>query len=326
MRTADQPGVMRRLGRRSGEPRRGHAHLLDAARLDEAAEFAWSLYLYVWISGLLGVVRDWMAELLERAERDGTPLAPRTEAIALYFTRAMAYWQDPGVDVLPGLQSSAALFEQSGDQASAALAGVSMALAYLSAPTGPELPSARAALEASLAGFREARRCLGSGDGPGHARPRRPGHPRMSRGAANGSTRASGWRRPPGEMLGIVIAQHHRGWPKFLAGDIDGRRAGLRRGAGHLARDAPRRRHRVRARGPRGGPRRAAQRGADRSAAGRCAAPPPSRRDREPGRASTPTLPLVDGLREGGASEVLDAAMASGADLPVSEVVARVTD
>ena len=25
-----------------------------------------------------------------------------------------------------------------------------------------------------------------------------------------------------GEMLGIVIAQHHRGWPKFLAGDIDG--------------------------------------------------------------------------------------------------------
>ena len=50
------------------------------------------------------------------------PLAPRTEAIALYFTRAVAYWQDPGVDVLPGLQSSAALFEQSGDQASAALA------------------------------------------------------------------------------------------------------------------------------------------------------------------------------------------------------------
>ena len=25
-----------------------------------------------------------------------------------------------------------------------------------------------------------------------------------------------------GEMLGIVIAQHHRGWPKFLGGDIDG--------------------------------------------------------------------------------------------------------
>src|ERR1043166_2722194 len=27
------------------------------------------------------------------------------------------------------------------------------------------------------------------------------------------------------EMLGIVIAQHHRGWPKFFAGGIDGAEA-----------------------------------------------------------------------------------------------------
>ena len=92
-------------------------HLLDSSRLDEAAEYAWSLYLYLWIDGLLGAVRTWMTELLARAERDGIPLAPRTEAIALYFTRAVAYWQDPGVDVLPGLQSSAALFDESGDPA-----------------------------------------------------------------------------------------------------------------------------------------------------------------------------------------------------------------
>ena len=68
----------------------------------------------------------------------------------------------PGVDVLPGLQSSAALFDavrRPGERAPSPR--VSVALAYLSAPTGPDLPSARAALEASLAGFREARRCRG---------------------------------------------------------------------------------------------------------------------------------------------------------------------
>ena len=70
--------------------RRSCATCSIRSRLDEAAEYAWSLYLYLWIGGLLGVVRNWMAELLERAERDGIPLAPRTEAIALYYTRAVA--------------------------------------------------------------------------------------------------------------------------------------------------------------------------------------------------------------------------------------------
>ena len=67
MRTADQPGVMRRLDAEAENLAAVMRHLLDAARLDEAAEYAWSLYLYLWIGGLLGVVRDWMTELLERA-------------------------------------------------------------------------------------------------------------------------------------------------------------------------------------------------------------------------------------------------------------------
>ncbi len=110
--------------RRGREPRVGHAaparlargraSSLDAPSPTSAAEYAWSLYLYLWTGGLLGVVRDWMTELLARAERDGIPLAPRTEAIALYFTRAVAYWQDPGFDAAAGLERSAELFDAVG--------------------------------------------------------------------------------------------------------------------------------------------------------------------------------------------------------------------
>ncbi|MET0828741.1 MAG: DUF4062 domain-containing protein, partial [Microbacterium sp.] len=163
MRTSEQITIVRRLDAEAENLAAVMRHLLDSSRLDDAAEYGWSLYLYLWIGGLLGVVRHWMAELLEIAQRDGIPLAPRTEAIALYYTNAIAYWQDPSGDVLPGLQSSASLFDESGDRASAALTRVSIALAYLTAPTGPDLASARAALEEGLAGF------TGAGDVWGQA-------------------------------------------------------------------------------------------------------------------------------------------------------------
>jgi predicted ATPase len=324
MRTADQPGVMRRLDAEVENLGAVMRHLLDAGRLDEAAEFAWSLYLYVWISGLLGVVRDWMAELLERAERDGTPLAPRTEAIALYFTRAIAYWQDPGVDVLPGLKSSAALFEQSGDQASAALAGVSIALAYLSAPNGPELTSARDALEASLAGFREA------GDAWGQAMVLVTlGRVDLATedvgGAAKRFDESFKLASSAGEMLGIVIAQHNRGWPKFLAGDIDGAELDF---AEALDTSLAMRHDEGIAYGLEGlAAVRAAQGDAEQTGLLLGASQRLRRRTGIVNLAGfTSYAPLVEGLRASGASEVLDAAMATGADLPVTEVVARVTD
>ena len=65
MRGSDQLAWMRRLDAEAENLASVMRHLLDAARLDEAAEYAWSLYLYLWIGGLLGVVRDWMAELLD---------------------------------------------------------------------------------------------------------------------------------------------------------------------------------------------------------------------------------------------------------------------
>jgi hypothetical protein len=221
MRASDQLVWMRRLDAEAENLASVMRHLLDQSRLDEAAEYAWALYLYLWIAGLLGVVRGWMDELLRRAAREGIALAPRTEAIALYFTRAIGYWQDPGLDVLPGLQTSADLIDQSGDPASAALARVSVALAHLSAPTGPDLPAARAALEQGLAGF------TGAGDSWGQAMTlvtlgRVDLAMQDIAGAAGRFDESFRLASSAGEMLGIVIAQHHRGWPKLFTGDLAG--------------------------------------------------------------------------------------------------------
>jgi predicted ATPase len=323
MRASDQLSWMRRLDAEAENLAAVMRHLLDASRLDEAAEYAWSLYLYLWIDGLLGAVRTWMTELLERAERDGIPLAPRTEAIALYFTRAVAYWQDPGIDVLPGLQSSAALFDEAGDAASGALARVSVALAYLSAPTGPDLPAARAALEQGLAGF------SGAGDSWGQAMTL------VTLGRIDLATQdvpAAAARfdesyrlaSSAGEMLGIVIAQHHRGWPKLFSGDISGAEEDF---AESLDTSVAMRHDEGIAYGLEGlAGVRAAQ--GDAAGAGLLVGAAQSLR-RRTGLLNPESLnlygPLVDALRANGASETLDAAIAEGGELPVAEVVARVT-
>ena len=323
MRASDQLSWMRRLDAESENLAAVMRHLLDSSRLDEAAEYAWSLYLYLWIDGLLGAVRTWMTELLTRAERDGIPLAPRTEAIALYFTRAVAYWQDPGFDVLPGLQSSAALFDESGDPASGALARVSVALAYLSAPTGPDLPAARAALEQGLAGF------AGAGDSWGQAMTLVT-LGRIDLATQDVSAAAARFDESyrlassAGEMLGIVIAQHHRGWPKLFSGDVDGAEEDF---AESLDTSIAMHHDEGIAYGLEGlAGVRAAQ--GDAARAGLLVGAAQSLR-RRTGLLSPESLnlygPLVDALRANGGSETLDAAIAEGGELPVAEVVARVT-
>ena len=322
MRASDQLGWMRRLDAESENLASVMRHLLDQARLDEAAEYAWALYLYLWIAGLLGVVRDWMDELLTRAERDGIALAPRTEAIALYFTRAVGYWQDPGLDVLPGLQTSADLFDESGDPASAALARVSVALAHLSAPSGPDLPGARAALEQSLAGF------TGAGDSWGQAMTlvalgRIDLAMRDVGGAAGRFDESFRLASSAGEMLGIVIAQHHRGWPKLFSGDLAGAEEDF---AESLDTSVAMHHDEGVAYGLEGlAAVRAAQ--GDAAQAGLLVGAAQSLR-RRTGLLNPAGLalygPLVEALRAGGASETLNAAMAEGADLPVAEVIARV--
>ncbi|SDH61921.1 ATP-binding protein [Microbacterium pygmaeum] len=224
LRSAHQLEWMRRLDAEAENLTGVVRHLLNARRLDEVAEFLWSLYLYVWISGLLGLVRTWMTELLEIATRDDIALPPRTEAIALYFTRANTFWREREVDVIPGLRTSAERFREVGDPAGAALAGVSLALAYLAAPSGPDMGAARSVLEESLAGFGAAHDSWGEamtlvtqgridiagGDVAG---------------AAERFARSLDLATANGELLGIAIAQHHRGWPRFFGGDIAGAEA-----------------------------------------------------------------------------------------------------
>ncbi|MET0782671.1 MAG: AAA family ATPase, partial [Microbacterium sp.] len=323
MRTSEQITIVRRLDAEAENLAAVMRHLLDSSRLDDAAEYGWSLYLYLWIGGLLGVVRHWMAELLEIAQRDGIPLAPRTEAIALYYTNAIAYWQDPSGDVLPGLQSSASLFDESGDRASAALTRVSIALAYLTAPTGPDLASARAALEEGLAGF------TGAGDVWGQAMTlvtlgRIDLATQDVAGAAERFDESFRLASSSGEMLGIVIAQYHRGWPKFYSGDVEGAEEDF---AEALDTSLAMRHDEGIAYGLEGlAAIRAARRDAEHTGLLLGAA---QRLRRRTGLMNPAGLslysPLVDTLRESGRSAALDTAIAVGEGLPVSEVLARVT-
>jgi predicted ATPase len=323
MRGAGELGWMRRLDAEAENLASVMRHLLDVGRLDEAAEYAWSLYLYLWIGGLLGVVRDWMAEILERAERDGIRLAPRTEAIALYYTRAVAYWQEPDLDVRPGLERSAALFDEAADPFGASLARVSLALGHLTAPGAPDVVTARAVLERSLDGFAEA------GDAWGQAM----AHVTLGRidlavndmpGAAMHFDESYRLAASSGEMLGLVIAQHHRGWPKLYTGDIRGAEEDFAESLDtSLAMDHDE----GIAYGLQGltGVR-AAQGDAEQTGVLLGAA---QRVRRRTGLVNTAgfTLegPLVQALREHGDAAALDAAAAEGAQLPVAEVIARVT-
>jgi predicted ATPase len=328
LRGPGQLGWMRRLDAESENLASVMRYLLDssgtdAASLDEAAEYAWSLYLYLWVAGLLGVVRDWMAELLERAGRAGIPLAPRTEAIALYYTRAVAFWQDPDLDVRPGLERSATLFDQADEPFGAALARVSLALGHLAAPSGADVVAARGVLERSLEGFTRA------GDAWGQAM----AHVTLGRidlavqdipAAAAHFDESCRLAAEAGEMLGLVIAQHTRGWPKLYTGDIEGAEEdfaealdmslamghddGIAYGLQGLA-------------GVRAAQGNAEQTGLLLGAA--------QRLRRRTGLVNTAGFalegPLVAALREHGDAAALDAAAAEGAQLPVAEVLARVT-
>lgn len=195
--------------------------LLSAGRLSEAAEFAWSTYMPFWIGGRLRSVRAWMAELMTIAAQEDIELGARAEAIALYYTRAIGFWQDPGTDVVPGLQRSVELFAADGDTGGAGLAGLSLGLAHLAQQPAPDVAHARADLEESLRTFRDA------GDSWGEAMAQVTlGRLDMATGdlaqAAERFDASVKTAAGEGELLGMAIAQHHRGWPRYLAGDLDG--------------------------------------------------------------------------------------------------------
>lgn len=205
-----------RLSADTGNLRAAVRHLLDRRERPRAAHLAWALYVYWWVAGLLGEVRGWMDEVLAADE----PLDDRTRAIALYFTQAITFWQDPGGTVAAGLTESAELFRRSDDSDGEALALISFALAVLASPQ-PDPAAADDAMDTSLRLFRDC------GDRWGQAMALvmlgRVALLRERVDAALGHFEESlALAHDNGDELGVTIAQHHRGWARLLLGDAAG--------------------------------------------------------------------------------------------------------
>src|SRR5690606_36579009 len=117
LRGAGQIDAVTLLGFALPNLRAAARHLVDAARIDEAADFARSLFLYWWISGLFAEVRLWMLELLDQKH----PMSKRTRATALFLTLWGGLWRYPPGEIVAGLSECIALFEEAGDEESAVM-------------------------------------------------------------------------------------------------------------------------------------------------------------------------------------------------------------
>ncbi len=212
---APQIGWIDRLSEEGDNLRATARHLLDTRQWTVAAHFAWTLYVYWWVDGHLGEVRGWMREVLDSGEE----LDDLTRAIALYFTRAIAFWQDPDEWLVPGLGESAALFRREGDRSGEALALISLALALLGSRE-PDPTRAREALDASLGLFREA----GDTWGEGMALVTIGRVALLTQdvhGALARFDESLAVAQRQHDDLGEAIALHHRGWAELLLGDFD---------------------------------------------------------------------------------------------------------
>jgi predicted ATPase len=217
---AAQPDTLRRLEAEVENLVGVMRHLLSAHRYADAAELGWALYLFVWLTGMLGLVQTWMTELLASAAAENEPLDARTEAIALYFANAIEFWQRPDADVVSGLERSATLFDGLGYSTGAALARVSLGLALLSQPDGPDVVRAGDELSRAIEGFRaesdrwgEAMALVTRGRLDLLTGDIATAQERFARSLAV----AEGEQEP----LGIVIARNHLAWSLFLSGRVD---------------------------------------------------------------------------------------------------------
>ncbi|CAM5521712.1 DUF4062 domain-containing protein [Leifsonia shinshuensis] len=210
---------MQRLGDERDNLRAAERFLLDGHDWDRAARLAFSLYLYWWVTGLLGEVRTWMEEALA----SGDELDPHTRAIALYFTRTIMFWKDPDGSVAADLTESIELFRRTGDANGEGIASISLALALL-AGDAPDTARARQVMEAALALYRSTgsvwgesmtlvllgRVALREGD-PAEAQR----HFADSLSLTNRS----------GDRVGQRIASYHLGWTELMLGDVAAARA-----------------------------------------------------------------------------------------------------
>ncbi len=130
LRGPGQVDAVTELGLEVPNLRAAARHLVQTGRVDDAADFAWDLLVYWWISGYFADVRLWMIEL----QRTGRPTTPRTQAIVTFFTIWAEMWQTPGVEVVAGLGECVRLFTVSGDEHAAAMALTARASTRLQFP------------------------------------------------------------------------------------------------------------------------------------------------------------------------------------------------
>jgi predicted ATPase len=127
LRGPGQAEAVTQLGLELPNLRAAARHLVYTDRLDDAGEFAWTLFVYWWISGFFSEVRLWMLELLGKDK----PIAPHTRAAAVFFTVWAELWQRPSEEVVSGLGEAVRLFAESGDEDAAAMALAARASARL---------------------------------------------------------------------------------------------------------------------------------------------------------------------------------------------------
>ncbi|MDQ1581977.1 MAG: hypothetical protein QOF36_31 [Microbacteriaceae bacterium] len=206
---------MHRLGDERDNLRAAERFLLGSRDWDRAAHLAFSLYLYWWVSGLLGEVRTWMDEALESGDR----LDDHTRAIALYFSRTIMFWKDPDGSVAADLTESAELFRRTADPDGEGLARISLALALL-AGGNPDTERAEDVMQVSLRLFRES----GSVWGESMAlvllgRVALLQH--KFKGARNRFEASLALAQGAGDAVGERIASYHLGWAQLLLGAVD---------------------------------------------------------------------------------------------------------
>ncbi|WP_181243359.1 DUF4062 domain-containing protein [Glaciihabitans tibetensis] len=219
---AQQGRWVEQLGHDRDNLRSAVRYLLDKNDLRAATRFAWSLYIYWWVDGNRGEVVGWMQEVLDAGARDGAKLDGLARAIALYYTCAISFWQDPDDRVVPGLTESAELFHEEGDAAGEALALVSLALAMLVART-PDPPRAEQVMERSLKLFSD------SGNLWGQAMAlvtmgRVELLQQRTTEALERFRRSLALARQVSDELGEGVALNHLGWASLFLGDRDAAR------------------------------------------------------------------------------------------------------
>lgn len=216
---AGQRQWMQRLGDERDNLRAAERFLLDGKDWDRAARLAFSLYLYWWVTGLLGEVRTWMDEALS----SGDALSDHTRAIALYFSRTIMFWKDPDGSVAADLAESIELFRRTGDAHGEVLARISLALALLAGDT-PDTPRARDVMEGALALARDSGSVWGESMALvllGRVALREGGLQE----AQDHFTASLALTQRAGDRVGARIASYHLGWTELMLGDVPAARS-----------------------------------------------------------------------------------------------------